>query len=654
MLDLKRNVTSIYTLIIGQKGLYSFHELSGEDSFDDLDDVRFLSTKWLTFSFLPQFPNTLLFVHEHSDRVLCVTIDKTTQIEEDTPRSIIDRSQKVFVLATHEQLIESLCISHTGRYIAAGAKNEIHVWRVLSKEHTQLVYTTNAHRISSILEFVNVGDVLTLATGSKREQEDEEMLHILQIDPSDVEKQVELQKVPVEGTHRLTYLKNANPLDMFVTANEHGNVHFWELATNGTIKSLLYSIYLQPHCSHLYEIVFFGFESPTEDEQGMTIRHIVVMATGDPRTQKGALCFYDGIKLVLEYAFDSPVVYCCLANDFDERHLIACCQDGTGFVWPVLDIVNAIFTSHHAPDVPSFQFDDVDTSRDSSTISIDTISEPEQEIDSHVVVPPTVTITKAPQIDHSMTKNQEDDEEAAVPRKVIPQPHKPVARSIVKESKTNEPVPQVQPPKPRKKKIAHKPYNFGNPSTFINTLVEYHKEGDKPPAPPVLPQANGTSRLLEREIIQRMEDKFDPKHAQKWLETKKKATVSTEPPVASKALNHDLHERVFTHLTPITKNLEKKKLIVDKASPVPVVLQKRAPAPPPPPAPTGMDAIIASTIEANLSRKIDKQLQEDWEQEEDCTHDDFVCHISKLKPQSQRVTDTLFIKEYLLAHNMLL
>jgi WD40 repeat protein len=678
LLDLKNNVTSIYALFIGLRGTYYYDDRAG-DKFDELDEVKFISTPWLTFSFLPQFPNSIVFIHAHSDKILCAKLSEDVQIDEDTPRSVIERSKIVQIIGKHNRGIETLSVSSTGRYIAAGGEGgEIMIWRILSPDNVQLICSTDAEcRASRLLDFINTGLFLTLVTGAKRSSE-KEAVTIIQIDTTEQLGKASVLSFPVEPDYTLTYVKSAGPaLDMLVTANEQGTVHFWELdSEDNSIRSLSYTIYLRDRYN-LHEVVFFGFESPIQgDEEIMTIQDIVAMAIGDG--QKGALCFYSRLDLVLEYTFDSPVVYCCIATDMDTKHLVACCQDGRGFVWPILDIINAILQSKSLQSETSSNphFDDLDSSQEIGSVSSATLDQTNDDTydEDMVFVPPSVTFSNV----HRVEAKVEEDEDVTEPRHDIPRPYSPnnylpsniqqkSTVSSTKEESLPPPetinVPSKSVPKPKKRKQKPKPYNFGNPQNFINVLAEYHNSDDNTPQTSVgMVKAEGTSRLLKKELVQRMEETFDEEHALLWLDQQKESDVEGQKGDYTKTLDYEPEEKMFINLTPITADLksqatqlEKKNknvVVLDKKSAVPVVAQKRAT--PPQVTQSETDTLIASTIEANLSRQFEKQFQEDWEQEEDCAHDDFVCHMSQLQPQSQRITDTLFIKEYLVSNNMLL
>ncbi|KAL0487140.1 hypothetical protein AKO1_001030, partial [Acrasis kona] len=435
------------------------------------------------------------------------------------------------------------------------------------------------------------------------------------------------------------------------------------------------------------------------------MRNIVVMAfcteenSDNPR---GALRFYEGVNRVLEFEVGSRVLYCTVAVDQQDgsSHLVACCEDFTGFVYPIVDVINGILKTNSQQDVnddasePNLMFDDpsdtISVNSDFSEVFSQASDDGQQsadhfdELNQGIITPPIVSFTRNVKQDDATNNENVEDEDFIKPRTFVPIPRTPPrpypsSKKVVNKNSTVQfdstpiptpaPIPEVKPVQSKKKLISKAPTtitspkssNYGNPKDFVKVLVDHYNQTDPTTDGDVSQnvvvtkyEPTGTSRLLEHELHTRMNEQFDRKEAQAYREQESFRDVGNGPYALqkpSKTLNYGLHEKAFGDLESIPDVITTKKdgiaINSDETRRTGIIMkQKRQVVAPHP-------SKQRDRVEKSYRPTLDeyKHLQEDWEKEEECARDDFVCHMSKLRPQSQTITDTLFIKDFLLQNN---
>src|SRR3989338_151667 len=81
----------------------------------------------------------------------------------------------------------------------------------------------------------------------------------------------------------------------------------------------------------------------------------VTVRGDDKRIVSNSIQFYIGQLLVMEYTFETPILFCTVLNlqtdrkinlkhsiPFSESHLVACDKDGRGHVWQIDEIISQI------------------------------------------------------------------------------------------------------------------------------------------------------------------------------------------------------------------------------------------------------------------------------------------------------------------------
>ncbi|KAG2375274.1 hypothetical protein C9374_009897 [Naegleria lovaniensis] len=359
-----------------QQNKYSIFKLFVQDDHQFIP----LNTPWKQFKFIPYHPLStprtmrarmlmeeemqqsdvpcyhetssfkICFIQNFSNKVLFSTVHFGNSYFEND--SIYARSCKVFTCGQHDDIIT--CIDADSDYLVSGTQNgDIKVW--LHKEDSkksnedesfELYWTiSKAHKTNTLTKLVilqstigvNRGTYIISGGGPSG---------ILQI--HNIQKKQSIQQIVLESCP-LNYMKCFLPSCAIIACNDLGTVYLYsESESENTFLNLSNNYYILSDSK-------IRVTSATCFFMGNEIINVFAVIFLDDSNQimNNSIRFYIGQLLVIEYSFETPILFCTVLNlkksvnlkssmPFAGSHLVACDKDGKGHVWLIDEIIAQI------------------------------------------------------------------------------------------------------------------------------------------------------------------------------------------------------------------------------------------------------------------------------------------------------------------------